>query len=142
MNKQIKELLIQAGIELHYNVVDGTVAYGEQFEKFAELIMSPERAKQLAEWDAVNRKRMADLTDTYIKKLAVTSGAYDCLTDPWDAAKNGDEYSSVMPDLVRFAELIIKECTKQVFYREENEEDDNISESIVNRINEHFGVQE
>lgn len=69
-----------------------------------------ERIKELARQDAANRKHIADLTDTPIKKLAVSSGIYDCITDPYDALNNGDQYSSVMPDLVRFAELIVLEC--------------------------------
>ncbi len=57
---------------------------------------------------------MNKLTDNPIKKLAVSSGIYDCITDPYDSLKNGDNYSSVMPDLERFAKLIIQECMNQV----------------------------
>lgn len=56
-------------------------------------------------------KLINSLTDTKIKQLAVSSGIYDCITDPWDSLKNGDQYSSVMPDLEKFARLIIEECT-------------------------------
>jgi hypothetical protein len=45
-----------------------------------------------------------------IKQLAISRGIYDCITDPYDKLKNGDTDSSVMFDLERFAELIIKEC--------------------------------
>ena len=49
-----------------------------------------------------------------IRDLAITGGIYDCITDPYDKLKNGDPYSSVMVDLERFAEKIIKECTNVV----------------------------
>ena len=39
MNEQIKELILQAGFEPHYEP-DGTFSYSEQFEKFAELIVA------------------------------------------------------------------------------------------------------
>lgn len=45
-----------------------------------------------------------------LRELAITGGIYDCLCDPYDKLKNGDPYSSVMVDLDRFAEKIIKEC--------------------------------
>ena len=40
-----------------------------------------------------------------------------------------------------FAELIVKECMEQVFYTIEDQEQDNISSSIRDRIKEHFGVE-
>jgi hypothetical protein len=49
-----------------------------------------------------------------IRDLAITGGIYDCICDPYDKLKNGDPYSSVMVDLERFAEKIIKECTNVV----------------------------
>ena len=45
-----------------------------------------------------------------IRDLAMTGGIYDCLTDPYDKLENGDHHSSVMVDLERFAELIVREC--------------------------------
>jgi hypothetical protein len=45
-----------------------------------------------------------------IRDLAITGGIYDCLTDPYDKLGNGDDYSSVMVDLERFAEKIVREC--------------------------------
>jgi hypothetical protein len=48
-----------------------------------------------------------------IRDLAITGGIYDCITDPYDKLKNGDDYSSVMIDLERFAEKIIRECMAQ-----------------------------
>lgn len=49
-----------------------------------------------------------------IRDLAITGGIYDCICDPYDKLKNGDHYSSVMIDLERFAEKIIRECLKKV----------------------------
>jgi hypothetical protein len=49
-----------------------------------------------------------------IRDLAITDGIYDCICDPYDKLENGDYYSSVMVDLERFAEKIIKECTNVV----------------------------
>jgi hypothetical protein len=45
-----------------------------------------------------------------IRELAITGGIYDCIRDPYDQLKNGDPYSSIMPDLERFAKKIILEC--------------------------------
>jgi hypothetical protein len=47
-----------------------------------------------------------------IRDLAITGGIYDCLTDPYDKLENGDYYSSVMVDLERFAEKIVRECIR------------------------------
>ena len=45
-----------------------------------------------------------------IRDLAITGGIYDCICDPYDKLKNGDHHSSVMVDLERFAEKIVREC--------------------------------
>jgi hypothetical protein len=45
-------------------------------------------------------------------------------------------------DPEKLAELIVRECIKQVFYTIEDEEEDNISSSIRDRIKQHFGVEE
>lgn len=45
-----------------------------------------------------------------IKNLVVLSGIYDCLTDPYDKASNGDYYSSIMYDVERIIDLVVKEC--------------------------------
>lgn len=45
-----------------------------------------------------------------IRELAITDGIYDCICDPYDKLKNGDQYSSVMVDLERFAVKIVQEC--------------------------------
>jgi hypothetical protein len=47
-----------------------------------------------------------------IRDLAITGGIYDCLTDPYDKLCNGDHNSSVMVDLERFAEKIVRECIR------------------------------
>ena len=49
-----------------------------------------------------------------IRELAITGGIYDCLTDPYDKLGNGDDYSSVMVDLERFAEKIVRECINKI----------------------------
>lgn len=51
MNEIIKELLEQAGFELHYES-DGTFSHSQQFEKFAELIM--QECAKACEDDACN----------------------------------------------------------------------------------------
>ena len=54
-----------------------------------------------------------------------------------------DRYgNSLSQELEKFAELIVRECIKQVFYTIEDEEEDNISSSIRDRIKQHFGVEE
>ena len=45
-----------------------------------------------------------------IKNLIVLSGIYDCLTDPYDKSNNGDYYSSIMYDVERVIDLVVKEC--------------------------------
>ena len=42
----------------------------------------------------------------------------------------------------KFAKLIVRECLEQVFYTIEDEEQDNISSSIRDKIKQHFGVEE
>ena len=43
-------------------------------------------------------------------------------------------YSMTPEQMEKFAELIVQECIKQVFYTIEDEEEDNISSSIRDRI--------
>ena len=45
-----------------------------------------------------------------IEHLAIKDGILDCLQDPYDKLKNGDPYSSVLPDMERFAKVIIEKC--------------------------------
>ena len=77
-----------------------------------------------------------------IRDLAITGGIYDCICDPYDKLKNGDPYSSVMIDLERFTEKIVRECLEQVWYTREDSINGNVSEVIKNRIKQHFGVEE
>ena len=65
-----------------------------------------------------------------IEELAISSGIYDSLCDPYDALKNGDYYSSIKIDLEKFAELIVRECASKVTRNE------------ALNIFEHFGVEE
>ena len=46
-----------------------------------------------------------------IRELAISSGIYDCLCDPYDSHNTGDAHGSVIDDLEKFAELIIEQCT-------------------------------
>jgi hypothetical protein len=75
-----------------------------------------------------------------IRDLAITGGIYDCICDPYDKLENGDYYSSVMVDLERFAEKIVRECmdiTKQCSTG--NGIHDLFADEI---IAQHFGVEE
>jgi hypothetical protein len=45
-----------------------------------------------------------------IQELAVSTGIYDSLCDPYDSHNTGDAHGSVMDDLERFAKLIVGEC--------------------------------
>jgi hypothetical protein len=72
-----------------------------------------------------------------IRDLAITGGIYDCITDPYDKLENGDPYSSVMVDLERFAELIVRECAELA-----NEETSLPYNSYSEKIRKHFGVEE
>ena len=93
-----------------------------------------------------------------IRELAITGGIYDCICDPYDKLKNGDYYSSVMVDLERFAEKIVRECIKESMAEivsDENIEQESdpllreylkgnnggIVDAVV-RFRNHFGVQE
>ena len=82
------------------------------------------------------------MNEELIRDLAITGGIYDCICDPYDKLKNGDPYSSVMIDLERFTEKIVRECLEQVWYTREDSINGNVSEVIKNRIKQHFGVEE
>ena len=69
-----------------------------------------------------------------IRDLAITGGIYDCICDPYDKLKNGDPYSSVMVDLERFAEKIVRECAGVADQAEPYKSSD--------LILKHFGVEE
>ena len=69
-----------------------------------------------------------------IKELAISNGIFDSLCDPFDELNNGDYYSSVMVDLERFGELIVREC---IDYCGEN-----LSKTVGGALKIHFGVEE
>jgi hypothetical protein len=71
-----------------------------------------------------------------IEELAMSTGIYDCITDPYDKLKNGDSYSSVMPDLERFAKLIIFECAATIVKGGQWE-----GGVVLDKLNEHFGIK-
>ena len=73
-----------------------------------------------------------------IKELAISTGIFDSLCDPFDELKNGDYYSSVMIDLEKFAELIVKECADVCQSFGESGDGYTCSYEIL----EHFGVEE
>ena len=72
-----------------------------------------------------------------IRDLAIKGGIYDCICDPYDKLKNGDPYSSVMVDLERFAEKIVRECSG-VNYNSSFQD----GEFHARELLEHFGVDE
>ncbi len=75
-----------------------------------------------------------------IRDLAITGGIYDCICDPYDKLKNGDPYSSVMIDLERFAEKIIRECAKVA---DDGFASSNFGNGITgHQLLKHFGVDE
>lgn len=82
-----------------------------------------------------------------IRDLAIRGGIYDCICDPYDKLNNGDSYSSVMIDLERFAEKIVKEC---IFVMKSTVDEsidfdrklDETSSWIESDIKKHFGVEE
>ena len=83
-----------------------------------------------------------------IEELAISSGIYDSLCDPYDALKNGDYYSSIKIDLEKFAELIVRECaeiSEQSQWSEaKGEYYEGFNEAMIyvsNKIKQHFGVE-
>jgi hypothetical protein len=76
-----------------------------------------------------------------IRELAITGGIYDCICDPYDKLENGDYYSSVMVDLERFAEKIVRECMTIGFNTVYKVDDDRDAVAVYQNIKEHFGVE-
>lgn len=66
-----------------------------------------------------------------IKDLAISTGIYDCIIDPYDIVGDGNPNSSVFFDLERFAEQIILECANIAL-----REDHDPYECIL----KHFGI--
>jgi hypothetical protein len=78
-----------------------------------------------------------------IRYLAITGGIYDCICDPYDKLKNGDHHSSVMIDLERFAEKIVRECLKIVEPdRTSGDEWCLTLDETAQSIRQHFGIEE
>jgi len=81
-----------------------------------------------------------------IKELAISTGIFDSLCDPFDELKNGDYYSSVMVDLEKFAELIVRECFQACMNEGASYEEKSAgayqSNLYVTAIKKHFGVEE
>jgi hypothetical protein len=71
--------------------------------------------------------------------LAISDGIYDCICDPYDKLENGDYYSSVMVDLERFAEKIVRECIDIVL---DSSVEYATRPQIAEELKEHFGVEE
>jgi hypothetical protein len=77
-----------------------------------------------------------------IRDLAITGGIYDCITDPYDKLNNGDPYSSVMIDLERFAEKIVRECLKIVEPDQTSGDEWCVTlDETAQSIRQHFGVE-
>ena len=77
-----------------------------------------------------------------IRDLAIKGGIYDCICDPYDKLKNGDPYSSVMVDLERFAEKIVRECGNVAWQHTPETEELEYSHLIKDKILKRFGVEE
>jgi hypothetical protein len=77
-----------------------------------------------------------------IRDLAITGGIYDSICDPYDKLENGDYYSSVMVDLERFAEKIVRECIEVAQMNTPDTEECEYTHLISEKIKEHFGVEE
>jgi len=77
-----------------------------------------------------------------IRELAISTGIFDSLCDPFDELKNGDCYSSVIIDLEKFAQLIVRECAEIADVERPN----SIGCGYITKtkgmlIREHFGVE-
>ena len=83
-----------------------------------------------------------------IQELAISSGIYDSLCDPYDSHNTGNAHGSVMDDLEKFAELIVGECMRmcdvaQMGYLTHGlEKEASGAISVKHYIEEHFGVDE
>jgi hypothetical protein len=65
-----------------------------------------------------------------IRELAISTGIYDSLCDPYDSHNTGDAHGSVIDDLEKFAELIVRECISSVG-----------SQADKAYLKKHFGLQ-
>jgi hypothetical protein len=74
-----------------------------------------------------------------IEELAINSTIYDCIIDPYDSKRNGDNQSSIMVDLVRFAELIVRECAD--LFEVEYGPSEVSGNEVARVLKDHFGVE-
>ena len=73
-----------------------------------------------------------------IKYLAI-----DCAGQmEWDAPKNPESFTFNRDELQKFAELIIKECLKQVRDEVQYLADWDKADQVVSAVKKHFGVKE
>jgi hypothetical protein len=88
--------------------------------------------------------------NSQIQALVISSGIYDCITDPYDKHNTGDPNGSVMDDLEKFAQLIVRECyehckgqilDKEVADTNELTYNDAVGD-CANGLLQHFGVEE
>jgi hypothetical protein len=79
-----------------------------------------------------------------IEELAVSSGIYDSLCDPYDALNNGDYYSSIKIDLEKFAQLIVRECCEVLEQTEDalDRQKWPTPRGCVEYIKDHFEVEQ
>lgn len=86
------------------------------------------------------------ISDHPLSDFIISDGIYDCVTDPYDALKNGDPYSSVMPDLVRLVHKTALESAKQasdmagMLAGHGDQEGAEVAKSIRDAICSHFGI--
>jgi hypothetical protein len=71
------------------------------------------------------------------RELVISTGIYDCLCDPYDKNNTGDPYGSIMDDLEKIAELIVRECALTAALMEHGNRK-NIGATILDS----FGVEE
>jgi hypothetical protein len=76
-----------------------------------------------------------------IRDIIIRTGIYDCILDPFDQLKNGDTYSSILVDLEKFAELIVRECAKISLECGINLNREDFRQGIARNIKQHFGVE-
>ena len=72
------------------------------------------------------------------RDLVISAGIYDSLCDPYDKNNTGDPYGSIMDDLEKIAELIVRECCDKFVDMQHK-----FHPSIcAYEIKKHFGVEE
>jgi len=80
-----------------------------------------------------------------IRELAISSGIYDCLCDPYDSHNTGDAHGSVIDDLEKFAELIVRECVGVIEsgrFLHDQAPTAIFAKECSGAVKRHFGVEE